>query len=82
MSFTIGCDPELLCRREGRCVLKINQKDYLLSRIKERVGLVEQVIYLFGLKDREEYQLTASSNLIDDVKEFILLNGLDWEITK
>jgi len=55
--------------------LKINLNDYLLSRIKELVGLVEQVIYLFGLKDREEYQLSASSNLTDEVKKFILVYG-------
>ena len=72
----------LLGKHAKRCVLKINQKDYLLSRIKERVGLVDQSIYLFGLQDREEYQLSASSNLVDQVKEFILLNGLDWKVTE
>jgi len=72
----------LLGKHTKRCVLKINQKDYLLSRIKERLGLIDQTFYLFGLKDREDYQLSASSNLIEQVKEFILLNGLDWKVTE
>lgn len=62
--------------------LRINASDVILTRIKEKVGLVEHPIYLFGLKDREEYQLSVSSNLMDSVREFLMLNGLDWKVTE
>lgn len=62
--------------------LKINTNDVMLTRIKEKVGLVDHPIYLFGLKDREEYQLSVSSNLMDNVREFLMLNGLDWKVTE
>ena len=70
----------LLGKSTKRSVIKINQNDFMLSRIKEKVGLVDSPIYLFGLKDRDEYQVSASQNLIDAVKENVLLNGLDWKV--
>ena len=72
----------LLGKATKRSVIKINQRDFMLSRIKEKVGLVESPIYLFGLIDREEYQLSVSANLMDAVKEHILLNGLNWSVTE
>lgn len=72
----------LLGKSTKRSVIKINPNDFMLSRIKEKVGLVDNPVYLFGLKDREEYQISTSSNLIDSVKEYILLNGFDWEVTE
>lgn len=65
----------------GRCnhksLIRINTKDFQLQKIKDKVGLVDVPIYLFGLIDRDEYQLSVSPNLMDQVKEFILINGLD-----
>ena len=65
----------------GKCkhktLIKINKKDFLLQKIKDKIGLVESSLYIFGLHDRKEYQLSASSNIIEDVNEFILLNGVD-----
>lgn len=70
----------------GKCnhksLIRINTKDYHLQKIKDKVGLVDVPIYLFGLIDREEYQLSVSPNLLDQVKRFILLNGLDLKINK
>jgi len=68
----------------GRCnhksLIRVNTKDFQLQKIKDKVGLVDIPIYLFGLEDREEFQLSVSPNLTDHVKEFILLNGLDLKI--
>lgn len=70
----------------GRCnhksLININKNDFLLQKIKDKIGLVDVPIYVFGLIDREEYQLSVSPNLMDQVKEFILLNGLDLKITE
>jgi hypothetical protein len=70
----------------GRCnhnsLIRINTKDFQLQKIKDKVGLVDIPIYLFGLIDRDEYQLSVSPNLMDQVKEFILINGLELQITE
>ena len=65
-----------------RCVIKINSNDYLLPKVKEKVGLVETQLYVFGLKDRDDYQISVSNNLIEFVKEHIMLNGLDWKVAE
>ncbi|MFA6599291.1 MAG: LIM domain-containing protein [Ignavibacteriaceae bacterium] len=72
----------LLGKRTNRSLLKINKNDSMLPKIRDKIGLVEQPIYLFGLKDREEYDLSVSSNLIGSIKEFLLLNGLEWKVTE
>jgi hypothetical protein len=70
----------------GRCnhksLIRINTKDFQLQKIKDKVGLVDIPIYLFGLIDRDEYQLSVSPNLMDQIKEFILINGLELQITE
>lgn len=70
----------------GRCIhkslIRINTKDFQLQKIKDKVGLVDVPIYLYGLIDREEYQLSVSPNLIEQVKEFVLINGLDLKTTE
>jgi hypothetical protein len=65
---------------ETRRPIFINQKDIMLKTIKDKVGLVGNPIYLFGLVDRAEYQVSASSNLFNEVQEFILLNNLEAKI--
>jgi len=70
----------------GKCshktLLKINPKDFLLQKIRDKIGLVDTSLYIFGLLDREEYQISASANIIDQVKEFVLINGLDLKVTE
>jgi hypothetical protein len=70
----------------GRCnhktLIRINKNDFQLRKIKDKVGLVDIPVYVFGLIDRVEYQLSVSTNLLDQVKEFILLNGLELKITE
>lgn len=57
-----------------RKFIDINERDQYLKGIKTKVGLVDNPIYFFGLMDREEYQICCSSNLIEDVREYLLLN--------
>ncbi len=68
----------------GRCnnktLIQINKNDFQLQKLKDKIGLVDYSIYVFGLIDREDYQLSVSSNLIDQIKEFNLINGLDLKI--
>ena len=59
---------------ETRRLISINEKDLHLREIRSKVGLVHNSIYIFGLKDREEYQISASANILEDVKEFVLLH--------
>lgn len=60
----------------------INPRDLELPEIREKVGLVENPIYLFGLYDREEFSLLVSRDLFEDVEEFLLINGYDWKVTE
>ncbi len=43
-------------KTETKRPIYINSKDILLKTIKDRVGLVDNPIYLFGLIDRDEYR--------------------------
>lgn len=54
-----------------KSTIKINKKDYGLIGIKDMVGLVDQPLYLFGLKDMDEYSIAASPDIIDDVKGYM-----------
>ncbi len=61
---------------ETRRPIFINDKDILLKTIKDKVGLVDQPIYLFGLQDRDEYQISASADLFEPVQSYILTNNI------
>ena len=70
----------LLGRRYSKNIIKINQNDFLLPWIRDKVGLVENQIYVFGLNDCEVHQLSASDNLIESVEEFIRSYDLNWKV--
>lgn len=72
----------LMGTQSRKTPLYINRRDFLLKAIRDQVGLVEHPVYLFGIKDREEYQISASPNLIDQVREFLMINGLSWKLTE
>ena len=63
-------------------LIKINPKDFLLQKIRDKVGLVDTSIYIFGLQDRDEYQLMASPNVLQKVREYALTSGLDLKVTE
>lgn len=61
---------------ERKKTIYINEKDLHLKTIRDNVGLVDNPVYFFGLADREEYQIVASSDLFEKVQEYCLLNQL------
>jgi len=65
-----------------KSLIRINKNDHLLTKIRDKVGIVENSVYVYGIKDRDEYQISVSQNLIDTVKEFALKNGLDWKVNQ
>jgi len=72
----------LLGKDSPRYTLKISSSDYLLSKIRDKVGLVEQEIYVYGLRDRTEYQLVTTPDLLEKATEYITRNQLNWRITQ
>jgi hypothetical protein len=54
-----------------RRYININTKDYFLSEIRTKVGLIDSPVNLYGLKEREEYQITISPDLEQTVKELL-----------
>jgi hypothetical protein len=56
---------------DSRRYININTKDYFLSEIRTKVGLIDRPISLYGLKEREEYQITFSPDLEEVLKEYI-----------
>jgi hypothetical protein len=46
-----------------RRFITINTKDFFLHEIRNKVGLIDSPINLYGLKEREEYQITVSPDL-------------------
>jgi len=61
---------------ETRRPIFINDKDILLRTIKDKVGLVDNPIYVFGLTDRNEYQISVTADLFDQVQSYVLLNDI------
>jgi hypothetical protein len=51
-----------------------------LQSIRTKVGLVDSPIYLFGLIDRDQYQISASGDLYNTAKEYVMLNGIAAEV--
>jgi hypothetical protein len=56
---------------DSRRYININTKDYFLSEIRNKVGLIDCPINLYGLKEHEEYQITVSPDLEEVLKEFL-----------
>ena len=52
-------------------LIRINRSDHHLEEIQSGVGLVDHALYLYGLRDRDEYQMKVSPNIIQKVKELI-----------
>ncbi|MDR3665576.1 MAG: hypothetical protein P4L35_01920 [Ignavibacteriaceae bacterium] len=54
-----------------RRFININTKDFFLSEIRTKVGLIDSPVNLYGLKEQEEYQITLSPDLEETVKELL-----------
>jgi len=53
----------LLGKIDFKRFININTRDYFLSEIRTKVGLIDNPINLYGLKEREEFQVTVSLDL-------------------
>ncbi|MCA0390091.1 MAG: hypothetical protein LCH52_16495 [Bacteroidetes bacterium] len=74
------CRTWLYSKKKRKQMIKINSKDIGLSRIRELVGHVSKPVYVFGLVDREEYDVSVSIDLKDRLMEYRLLHGLPWRV--
>lgn len=52
-------------------VISINDNDSFLSQIRDKVGVVKKRLYVYGLLNRPEYQLSASEDIIEKVTTFL-----------
>jgi len=62
-----------------KTLIRINRSDDYLEEIQSEVGLVAHAPYIYGLRDREEYQIKASPNIIQKVKELAPKNTIVFE---
>jgi len=67
---------------KAKTLIRINRGDLLLEEIQSRVGLVDHPIYLYGLSDRAEYQIKASSDILELVKSQVLELGLEAVVSE
>jgi hypothetical protein len=56
---------------KNKLPISINGSDEYLPLIREQVGLVENPIYLYGLIDRDEYEILVSEDIKPKVEAFI-----------
>ena len=61
--------------------LKINKNDLLLPELKTKTGLIDKQIYVYGLLDREEYQLRATTDLFNHISQYVTLNNWNVKLT-
>jgi hypothetical protein len=60
-----------------KTLIRINRNDYHLTEIQQGVGLVDHALYLYGLADRDEFQIKASPDILEIVKEFTNSSSID-----
>lgn len=75
----LSLSKDWLAGRRPKRLIKINHNDFRLEEIQEKVGLVDKGLYLYGLRDREEYQLMVSTNLFNRISQYTTLNN--WKVT-
>ena len=66
---------------EGKVVnqkrIHIKKNDYRLDELREKVGCIDKCIYVYGLTDRDGYQIKAGSKIFDEVRD--ILNDINLE---
>ncbi len=65
-----------------KTLIRINREDYFLPKLRGKVGLIDNPIYVYGLADKEGRQILVSNNLFDSVKSFLQENNLDWIVAQ
>jgi len=61
----------LMEKSTNKTAISINTKDLHLQALRDKVGLTDEGLYVFGLKDREEYQVSASPDIFKDVLDYL-----------
>lgn len=74
-----------LCRnwifnKQRRMPISINKEDVYLKEIREAVGLCSRSIYVYGLVDRDEYQIKATSDLFPIIEAFVQRELPDYSV--
>lgn len=67
-------------RNKGKTLIKIRSTDFMLKELQRAVSFVSKPLYVYGLTDTHEYQISCSPDLVNQVREHLLLNGLSWQI--
>lgn len=65
---------------DTRKLIDINESDHSLKHIRKELGLVDKPLYCFGLINRTEYQLSASFDLMDEVRKYFTDRNLDYHL--
>jgi hypothetical protein len=65
---------------DNRKPIEINESDPGLKEIRNQLSLVEKPLYCYGLLNREDYDITASFELIDAVKKYLSENHLNYKV--
>jgi hypothetical protein len=63
-----------------KSLIRINRHDFYLKEIQEGSGLVDLSLYLYGLIDRDEYQLRVSPNIFNRISQYVSLNNWDVKL--
>lgn len=61
---------------EYKRLISINRKDYFLKELRNSLGSVDEPLYVYGLKDRDEYQMKLSPNIKQRVEELLRENNI------
>ena len=60
--------------------IQINKNDSELARLRSAVGLVLNPVYIYGLMDRDEYNITASSDIREELTTLLNSRGYYLQI--
>ncbi len=58
-------------RVDNKTFIYVNENDSLLKEIRNETGKVDSPVYVYGLLDRDEYQITATPDIIEETKKFV-----------
>jgi len=82
-SFLESQDIPAIVMQEQQIIQKpinIHEGDFRLAEIRDAVGEVDYSLEVFGLRDRVEYQITATPDIIRRVKQYIYNHNLGWGV--
>jgi len=63
-----------------RRLINVNKRDNYVNEIRSLVGFVEKPLYLYGLHDRDEFQIECTDDMISQVEHFRIQNFPDVKV--